>query len=217
MTKLIFSIEGMDGTGKSTLAAAVRDMLASQGRCARIVRELSATKTGERVANWIHSHDITADRETAREALRQLTEARMAAVQEIVNPAEPDKIIIYDRFVLTTWAYQNFNESWGLADDIRAHLKLISAAFENRVLYTFLLKLPIKEILNRVQARHFKGGILDPNDNQTAEHYECLWHRFAAAADNPYPQKLIGTVIGVDAQLPLNQKCIQILKYIQHA
>lgn len=112
---LFISIEGPDGSGKTTQINLLRDFL-----CQHLIfdfeilftREPGGTKIGEKI------RDIILD--NAHVEMDDLTEAMLYAaaraqhVQEIIKPAlEEGKLVICDRFVDSSIAYQAYGRQLG--------------------------------------------------------------------------------------------------------
>jgi len=196
ITSKIYAIEGIDGCGKSTL---IRNLLNSQSAPFYrpiVVRELSATDAGRRAAEWVHTHDITENKMAASEALKYLSEARDAAIAEVVLPhIKNGGCVFFDRFVTTTWVYQNFKPEWGLAELIQRKFHEWSKQFS--VFSTVFLDITPTEVARRMGERASTGGVVDPNDRKSADYYQQLREHFISALTTPgvIPYELLGTLV----------------------
>ena len=104
---LFISMEGTDGSGKTTQIGLITDYIRSMGREAVIVREPGGTRISERIRAVILDPGH-AEMGFCTEMLLYAA-ARAQLVSEIIKPAlEQGKIVICDRFVDSTYAYQGF-------------------------------------------------------------------------------------------------------------
>lgn len=107
------TFEGGEGAGKSTLAKGVYERLRQEGRDALFTREPGGTKFGEEVRGLIlHRDGFTIG---ARAELFLFLASRAQHVEEVIRPAlEAGKIVICDRFVDSTIAYQGIARELGV-------------------------------------------------------------------------------------------------------
>lgn len=97
-------IEGADGVGKGTTVKKLVPLLKeATSREVITVREPGGTRTGEKIRQ-ILSSDAPRDPETD---LLLFSSSRRALITQVVRPAlQEGKIVVADRFVLSTYAYQ---------------------------------------------------------------------------------------------------------------
>lgn len=102
---LFITLEGIEGAGKSSNLAYVKDLLVRAGREVVVTREPGGTALGERIRELLlHSRDveISADTETLL-----IFAARADHLQKLVLPAlAQGKTVVCDRFTDATYAYQ---------------------------------------------------------------------------------------------------------------
>ena len=111
-------LEGGEGVGKTTQAALLSSWLTGAGVEHVLAREPGGTAVGEAVREIVL--DRVELRMPAESELLLLLAARAAFVREVVRPAlEAGKVVIGDRFFLSTLAYQGFGRGLDL-DRIRA-------------------------------------------------------------------------------------------------
>ena len=115
MKKGIFiSFEGTDGAGKSTQIAFAEDYFKSRGYDVVMTREPGGTQIGEKL------REILLDKSNSE--MSSVTEmmiysaARAQLVAEVIRPAlEAGQVVICDRFVDSSIAYQDFGSGLGVA------------------------------------------------------------------------------------------------------
>lgn len=101
------TIEGTDGSGKSTQIGLIKKYLEGKGHDVVLTREPGGTNISEKIRNIIL--------DTGNAEMGDMTEmllyasARAQLVSEIIKPAvDGGKIVICDRFVDSSYAYQSF-------------------------------------------------------------------------------------------------------------
>jgi dTMP kinase len=108
MSKGIFiTIEGTDGSGKTTQIKLIEEYLKQKGFDVIITREPGGTRVSEKIRDLIlnpENTDITSITE-----MMLYASARAQLVAQLIKPAlEEDKAVICDRFVDSSFAYQGF-------------------------------------------------------------------------------------------------------------
>jgi dTMP kinase len=108
----LITIEGVDGTGKTTLASALTGALASRGIDALALREPGGVELSERVRALVKDPALTVgDR---AEALLYAA-ARAQLVEQAIEPAlEAGRWLVLDRFVDSSLAYQGVGRGLGV-------------------------------------------------------------------------------------------------------
>ena len=106
---LFIAIEGIDGTGKSTVVKAVQKWLADHHIDHVMTKEPGGTPFAEAVRT-LYLSDIAADTsDTTR--LLLMSAARRDHVEKVIMPAlQAGKVVVTDRFTLSTRAYQRHAE-----------------------------------------------------------------------------------------------------------
>ena len=145
--ELFLVLDGTEGCGKSTQAAILARRLAELGRDTLLVRDPGTTRIGEQIRS------ILLDPEHREMAMRcemlLYMAARAQMMTETILPAlGAGKIVICDRFVSSTLAYQLGGDGLS-ATEIRAVAKLaIKGRWPD---LTILLDLPVEQSLARVK------------------------------------------------------------------
>jgi len=104
---MFLSIDGGDGTGKSTQAELLCQWLGQQSRAVVACRDPGSTRLGEAVRNLLlDRHDLEIDR---RSEMLLYMAARAQMVEEVIRPAlEQGKTVVSDRYLLANVAYQGY-------------------------------------------------------------------------------------------------------------
>jgi dTMP kinase len=106
MRGLLVTLEGIDGSGKSTQARMLTDWLRQAGHAVTLTREPGGTKTGEAIRELVLSHDHPMPPEA--ELFLYLAD-RAAHVAEVLRPrVEAGDVVVCERFTDSTVAYQGY-------------------------------------------------------------------------------------------------------------
>jgi dTMP kinase len=108
----MITIEGIDGTGKTTLAAALGAALSERGVEVRVLREPGGVPAAERVRELVKDPGL---RIGARAEALLYAAARAQLVEESIRPMlEAGTWVILDRFVDSSLAYQGGGRELGI-------------------------------------------------------------------------------------------------------
>jgi dTMP kinase len=102
---MFLSIDGGDGTGKSTQIALLAEFLRQDGREVVVCRDPGSTRLGEAVRELLLSRtDLRIDR---RAEMLLYMAARAQLTEELIRPAlDQGKTVICDRYLLANLVYQ---------------------------------------------------------------------------------------------------------------
>jgi dTMP kinase len=180
---LLITLEGIDGSGKSSLHTALKDLLADLDPV--FTREPGATWVGESV------------RRAIAEQIDPITEATLfvadhaAHLAKVVRPAlDEGKIVISDRYSDSRFAYQSVTLQ-GIIPQPEKWLRAMHNGWTITPDKTFLCVLPVDDALTRLkpdsQREHFEK-------RETLENVQNNYLAYAKAEP--------GRFVVVDAMLP---------------
>ncbi len=146
MHALFVTIEGIEGSGKTTLAAALADELRSRGREVVVTAEPGGGAVGEAVRRLLlDSTDVI----SPRAELLLFEAARAQHVDTVIRPAlERGAVVICDRFADSSTAYQGAARRMGAAT-VRQLNDYATSGVKPHL--TILLDLPVRDGLAREQ------------------------------------------------------------------
>jgi dTMP kinase len=107
----LISVEGLDGTGKTTVCAALAERLQERGVEVLRLREPGGTRLGEEIRGLLSDPSRTLE---PRTELLLFAAARAELVETIVRPAlAAGTWVLLDRFIDSTLAYQGAGRELG--------------------------------------------------------------------------------------------------------
>ncbi len=116
MTRGLFiTLEGPDGSGKSTIAPLVFAMLKDRGYDVILTREPGGVKIAEAIRSIILDPQNTA-MDAKTEALLYAAARRQHLIEKIIPALNEGKIVLCERFVDSSLAYQGYGRQIGFDD-----------------------------------------------------------------------------------------------------
>jgi dTMP kinase len=166
-TGLFITLEGGEGSGKSTQIRRLAGFLEKQGHAVIVTREPGGTPEAEKIRNLLVQRD-GGDWTPLTECLL-LFAARVMHVETLIKPAlAAGKIVISDRFTDSTRAYQSYGH--GVDRDVIEKLNTLTLGdFKPDV--TFILDVEVEEGLARAGKRLAR-------DESSEDKYELLGPSF---------------------------------------
>jgi len=123
----LITIEGLDGAGKSTLAAALARELTARGQLVHLLREPGGVDVSERIRALVKDPSLTVSPRT--ETLLYAA-ARAQLVQELLDPLlAGGELVLLDRFVDSSLAYQGAGRALGV-EQVRAINRFATGGLE---------------------------------------------------------------------------------------
>jgi dTMP kinase len=110
----LITIEGIDGAGKSTLAAALTREIAGRGHRVELLREPGGVDVSERIRALVKDPALAV---APRAETLLYAAARAQLVQELLAPLlEQGALVLLDRFVDSSLAYQGAGRELGVEE-----------------------------------------------------------------------------------------------------
>jgi dTMP kinase len=173
-----FSLEGVDGSGKTTQLALLSEALKRQGRDVLTVREPGGTPVSDKIRHLILAPENAI---VPAAELLLFSAARAQLVSEVIAPAlAAGKIVLADRFGWSTLAYQGYGRGMDPAP-IRELFRI--ACGEVWPAHSFLLDLPVASMRSRLEAG---GRPADRMEREDAAFFDRVRRGYLSiAAENP--------------------------------
>lgn len=145
---MFVTFEGLDGSGKTTQIRLLAARLEADGRDVVVTREPGGTELGEQIRNLVlHGGHVAPWAEAALYAA-----SRAQHVEEVIRPAlERDAIVLCDRYVDSSVAYQGVARGLGLERVLELNLAVVGGVMPDR---TFLLLLDPSAAAGRLRRHH---------------------------------------------------------------
>lgn len=197
MAGLFVTFEGIDRSGKTTQARMLVEALRGE---AVAVREPGGTEVGERLRDLLKDPAVTIAPEA--EAL-MFAAARAELVEQVIRPAlEAGKVVVSDRFLDSSLAYQGVARGLGV-DDVEQINRFATGGLLPDL--TVLLSLaPARAAERAGQLDRFE----DEGDSLQSAVFDA--YRELAAADP-------GRWVIVDADRPSSEVHAEVMRAVQHA
>ncbi len=175
---MFISFEGLDGCGKTTQAAMLAAALELEGRTVVRVREPGGTPIGERIRELLLDGDSVIG--GAAEALLYAA-ARAQLVDQVILPAlARGEVVVADRFIDSSLAYQGVARGLGLEQVLQAN-ELATGGLMPDI--TLLLALPPELAAVR------RGDTPDRIESENDGFHAAVAEGFAAAAAR-FPERI---------------------------
>ena len=144
---VFITLEGPDGSGKSTQAPRLAERLRRQGRDVLLTREPGGTAIGDQIRRVLMSLDNTSM--NPRTEILLFSASRAQIVHEVIRPhLDQGGIVVCDRFYDSTLAYQGYGHRLDL-DALKAITKFATGGLVPDL--TILLDMPVERGLARRQ------------------------------------------------------------------
>jgi dTMP kinase len=142
---MFITLEGPEGSGKTSHIQPLADWLAAQGQEVFATREPGGTEIGEQIREIIHDLKNTEMHPRTETLLYQA--ARAQIVEQVIRPKLAEgKLVICDRYIDSTMAYQGYGHQQDL-DGIRGLIKYATGALVPDL--TILLDIDVETGLKR--------------------------------------------------------------------
>jgi len=172
-------IEGIDGSGKTTQAINLASSLQKQGHDVLLSREPGGSALGEHIRAIVKdiSNSTALDPYTS---LLLFNAARRQYIKEFVLPAlSSGKVVITDRFYLSTIAFQGYAEGLDLAFVKQLCMKTVEGVAPDKV---FLLNITIDEMKQRLSNR--QEALFDRYDQMDVSFHERVRNGYLTEQKN---------------------------------
>lgn len=193
----IIVFEGIEGSGKTTHINLVNKYLKKKNKKFIKFREPGGSKNAEKIRNILLNNKSNFNQKTD---LLLMLGSRSENIEKIIKQNYKKKIIIIDRFIDSTIAYQHY----GMGIDIKI-IKYINNFLLNRITpdFTFLNIINKKNLILRLNKRKYKNRY----DNFNFKFYNKVQKGFLKLVKKK-------KYMIIDSNKPLSYNKLQILKKI---
>ncbi len=155
MKGYFITFEGPDGSGKTTISTEVQKRLTAAGYDAIYTREPGGIDIAEQIRRVIlDPKNVNMDAKT--EALLYAASRRQHLIEKVLPALEKGQIVICDRFIDSSLAYQGYARGLGIEEVFRINEFAVEGHFPDATVY---LNLAYEEGLKRIETRAFKDRL----------------------------------------------------------
>jgi len=177
---VLITLEGGEGSGKSTQARALAERLRANGYAVRLTEEPGGTTVGLQIWEFFQGQARGPSAPDARAELLLFEAARAQHVAEVLRPAlDAGAIVLCDRFTDSSIAYQGYGRGLSLAD-VETCNQIACAGLKPDL--TLLLDLPAETGLARAERAHRSGKLHDSIGGESLEFHRRVRAGFLALA-----------------------------------
>ncbi len=196
------SFEGPDGSGKTTISSNVYDALQNKDYPIVYTREPGGIRIAEKIRDLILDPENT-EMDAKTEALLYAASRRQHLVEKILPNLNEGKIVISDRFVDSSLAYQGVGRQIGLQEIYDLNMFAIEGRLPDLTIY---LDIDPQVGLNRIGSRSFKDR-LDQED--------ISFHELVSQGYERVKEKYKDRMVIFDGSLSIEELTNQITTYLE--
>lgn len=177
MKGYFITFEGPDGSGKTTVATAVCEELKKRGYEVIHTREPGGIGISEKIRNIILDPENTM-MDAKTEALLYAASRRQHLVEKVFPAIREGKIVICERFLDSSLAYQGYGRQLGFDEVLEINLFAIDRTYPDLTVY---LDVDEQVGLDRLSDRSFKDRLDQESidfHHRVAEGYQEVLRRF---------------------------------------
>ncbi|MBN2070424.1 MAG: dTMP kinase [Candidatus Krumholzibacteriota bacterium] len=208
MRGLFITFEGIEGSGKSTVAARIEKLFADDGVEIVLTREPGGTVTSEDIRSIL----LDPDREeiSARTELLLYLASRVQLVEQVIEPAlKEGRIVICDRFMDASVAYQGWAR--GLGEELVIELNRFAVGQAVPDL-TFLFDLGVEEGFRRGPDKRESNGV---RKRDRLEREDIAFHEKVREGYLRIAGREKQRIVVIDAILPLDSVVDSVFRNIR--
>jgi len=201
---MFITFEGPDGSGKSSVIKAINELLNKDGYNVIFTREPGGTPIAEKIRNIILDNENTA-LDPRTEALLYAASRRQHLVEKIWPALKEGKIVICDRYLDSSLAYQGGARHLGVENVLNINL----FATEN-TLPDLTIFFDVSPEVGLARVSKDKKRIADRLDNESPTFHKDVYETFLKVVDM-YPERFVK----IDASKPLEEVVATTYKIIK--
>lgn len=197
------TLEGPDGSGKTTVSKIVFNKLQSEGYKVILTREPGGIDIAEQIRNIILDTKNTA-MDARTEALLYAAARRQHLVEKVEPALKAGFIVICDRFVDSSLVYQGFGRKIGVDEVYQVNLFAIGNIIPDA---TIFFDLPYEQGLARISK---DNRAVDRLDLESNDFHKKVYEGYMSICD-----KYTDRIIKIDASKSIDEVVEQVIKVIK--
>lgn len=196
------TLEGPDGSGKTTISKIIINELEKKGYKVLLTREPGGVEIAEQIRNIIlDKNNVKMDSKT--EALLYAAARRQHLVEKVLPALKKGYIVICDRFVDSSLAYQGVGRDLGIDKVYAMNLFAIEDIMPDK---TIFFDIDYQLGINRIKNNNRE---VDRLDNASIEFHKSVYEGYLKICDK-YPER----IVKIDASLNIEQVADQVMKEV---
>ncbi len=204
MSGIFITFEGGEGSGKTTIAAIVKEILDKEGYQVTLTREPGGVEIAEEIRDIIHDiKNTNMDRKT--EALLYAASRRQHLVEKVIPALEKGNIVICDRYVDSSMVYQGIARGIGIDEVYEMNLFATENILPNR---TIFFDIRPEDGLSRVYANKVRE--VNRLDLEKIEFHKKVYDGYMSICD-----KFTDRIVKIDASQSIEGVLSQVLEKIR--
>ena len=204
MAGLFITLEGPDGSGKTTIANLAKERLEKEGISVLLTREPGGSKIAEEIRNIIlDKENINMDFKT--EALLYAAARRQHLVEKVLPALNDNKLVLCDRFVDSSLVYQGVGRNLGIDNVYNINLFAIED-----IMPTLTIFLDIDPIEGLKRTKKDTNRTLDRLDLETTSFHQKVYEGYQEVIKK-YPDR----IVVVDASKSIDEVLNDVLSIIK--
>jgi len=187
------TFEGPEGAGKTTVISALDDKLQAEGFTVILTREPGGIPIAESIRGVILDNKHK-EMDGKTEALLYAAARRQHLVEKIIPALEAGKIVLCDRFIDSSLAYQGYARGLGIDEVLTINQFAIGEKMPD---LTIFFDISPEEGLARIEKNHLREK--NRLDKEEIEFHQAVYEGYQELMKR-YPKRIVKT----DASLPVN-------------
>lgn len=204
MSGIFITFEGGEGSGKTTIAAMIKEHLTKEGYQVTLTREPGGVEIAEKIRDIIHNVDYT-NMDCKTEALLYAASRRQHLVEKVIPALESGHIVICDRYLDSSMVYQGIARGIGVDEVYQMNLFATENILPKRTIFFDILP---EDGLKRVYAN--KDREVNRLDLENIDFHRKVYNGYLFLCDK-FPDR----IVKIDASLTIDQVFSQVLSKIK--
>ncbi|WP_050637005.1 dTMP kinase [Candidatus Stoquefichus sp. SB1] len=204
MPGVFITFEGGEGSGKTTIAALIKEALDKEGYQVTLTREPGGVEIAEKIRDIIHDVKYT-NMDSKTEALLYAASRRQHLVEKVIPALKRGEIVICDRFVDSSMVYQGIARGIGMKEVYDMNLFATENILPKR---TIFFDIKPEDGLKRVYAN--KDREVNRLDLENIDFHKNVYQGYLSICDM-FPER----IVKIDASKDIDAVFSQVLERIR--
>ncbi len=191
---MFITFEGPDGSGKSTIIKKIHEKLVSEGYNIVLTREPGGTPIAEKIRNIILDNE-NQELDARSEALLYAASRRQHLVEKIWPALKEGKIVLCDRFIDSSIAYQGGGRNIGVENVLNVNLFATENTYPDLTIF-----FDVSPEIGLARVSRDKKRVADRLDNENENFHDKVYETFKEIVKNN-PNR----IVSIDASKSIDE------------